>query len=378
MKMRAPKTVAGRAAVLRTVGGAMPIEQVVVGPPGPDEVLVEIVATGICHTDMVMRDGLLPVPHPVVLGHEGAGRVLAMGEGVYDLAVGDPVVLSFASCGHCPSCYGARPAYCHNFVPRNFFATRLDGSTALHDASGAAVHSHVFGQSSFATHAVAPRRNVVKVDADLPLELLGPLGCGILTGAGTVLKALRVAAGASILITGTGAVGLSAVMAARIAGAKTIVAVDRSASRIELARELGASHGIVSDGSGSISDLFAAAGIGAVDYAIDTTGHVGLVEQAIAVLAPRGEMALVAAFAPDTTIALDAPHMMSAGRVVRGVIEGSADPQTFIPEMIGYFRDGRLPFDRLVQFFPFDDLAGAIAAGESGAVVKPIVRMMAG
>ena len=364
----------GRAAVLRGGGGAMAIEPVTIGPPGPGEVLVEIVATGICHTDMVMRDGLLPIPRPVVLGHEGAGRVVALGEGVSDLVPGDPVVLSFASCGHCPSCDIASPAYCHEFVPRNFFAARADGSTALADAGGGAVHSHVFGQSSFASHAVAPRRNVVKVDADLPLELLGPLGCGVMTGAGTVLNALRVRAGSTVLIVGSGAVGLAAVMAARIAEATTIVAIDRNPARVALARELGATHGFVADGQ-SIAALLAVADIAAVDYVIDTTGHVGLVEQGLAVLAPRGEAALVAAFAPGATIALDAAHMMSAGRVVRGVVEGSADPQVFIPQLLGYFREGRLPFDRLVRFFAFDDILAAIAAGESGAVVKPIVRI---
>lgn len=366
-----------RAAVVRDNGLPMTIEKVVVGPPGPGEVLIEIVATGICHTDMVMRDGHLPVPRPVVLGHEGAGQVIGLGDGVTDLEIGDAVILSFASCGHCPSCDHDSPGYCHEFVPRNFLATRADGTTAIKDLDGAPVHSHVFGQSSFATHAIAPRRNVVKVDPGLPLELLGPLGCGVLTGAGTVLKAMEVEAGSSVLIIGAGAVGLSAVMAARIAGAGVIVAIDRNAARVELARELGATHGLIADGQ-SIGERLGNAGLGLIDYAIDTTGHTVLVEQAVAVLAPRGQIALVAAFAPGATIALDAAHIMSAGRVVRGIVEGSADPQTFIPELLDHYRNGRLPLERLVRFYDFDDILSAIAAGETGEVVKPVVLMTRG
>lgn len=362
-----------RAAVLRAPGGPMAIEPVEIDAPRAGEVLVEIVATGICHTDMVMRDGLLPVPRPVVLGHEGAGRVVEAGEGVDGLAPGDPVVLSFASCGHCPSCDAASPAYCHDFFPRNFFGARADGSTALR-AGGEAIHSHVFGQSSFATHVLAPARNVVKVADDLPLELLGPLGCGILTGAGTVLNALRPRPGASIVVVGAGAVGLSAVMAARIAEAAAIVAIDRNPDRVALARSLGATDALVADGR-DLEALLRSVGLGQIDYAIDTTGNVALVEQAIGVLAPRGEMALVAAFAPGAAIGVDATHVMSGGRVIRGIVEGSADPQRFIPELIAHYRAGRLPFDRLVAFYPFEELDAAIAAGESGRVVKPIVRM---
>ncbi|HEX7759314.1 MAG TPA: NAD(P)-dependent alcohol dehydrogenase [Caulobacteraceae bacterium] len=362
-----------RAAVLRAADRPMAIEAVEVDEPRDGEVLVAIAATGVCHTDMVMRDALLPVPRPVVLGHEGAGHVLAVGSGVTHVAPGDAVVLSFASCGHCSSCDARQPAYCHEFFPRNFLATRADGSTALRDAGGP-IHSHVFGQSSFATHAIAPARNVVKVDADLPIEILGPLGCGIQTGAGAVLNALDVRPGASIAVIGTGAVGLSAVMAAKIAGARTILAIDRSVSRTQLALELGATHAVVADAR-TVPEIVSAVGLGGVDYALDTTGHTGLVEQAIAALNPRGEIGLIAAFAPGASIGVDATHLMSAGRVVRGIVEGSADPQSFIPELIGHFRAGRLPFDRLIEMFDFADILAAIEAGESGRVVKPVVRM---
>ncbi|MDF8333388.1 NAD(P)-dependent alcohol dehydrogenase [Novosphingobium cyanobacteriorum] len=363
-----------RAAVSRVAGAVPQIEAVTVEDPREDEILVEMTGVGVCHTDMVMRDGHLPVPLPVVLGHEGSGVVRAIGAGVTDLAVGDHVVLSFMSCSHCASCDAHQPAYCHAWVPLNFFATRADGSTALTDATGAAVHSHVFGQSSFATHAVVNRRNAVKVDADLPLHLLGPLGCGIQTGAGAVLNSCRVRAGASVAVIGTGAVGISAIMAARIAGAGTVVALDINDTRIALAQELGATHGFRSD-DGDYGAYAAAAGCAAgFDYIIDTTGIPAVVNKAILALAPQGELALVGAYPPGGNIVADATHLMSAGRVVRGVVEGGADPQRFIPELIGYYREGRFPFDRLVQEFPFEAIAEAIAAGESGRVVKPVVR----
>lgn len=362
-----------QAAVSRQAGTPPAIEQLTLEDPHDDEVLVEIRGVGVCHTDMVMRDGLLPVPLPVVLGHEGSGVVSAVGAAVTDLAPGDHVVLSFMSCSHCPSCTHGQPAYCHAWVPLNFFGARADGSTALTDAAQQPVHSHVFGQSSFATHVVVNRRNAVKVPRDVPIELLGPLGCGIQTGAGAVLNACKVRPGSSVAIIGVGAVGLSAVMAARLAGATTIVAVDLHPDRIGLARELGASHGFHGRAI-DFAELGHMAGCPAgIDYIIDTTGIAEVVNKAIAALAPRGEIALVGAYAPGSTVKADTTHIMSAGRTIRGVVEGSADPQTFIPELIAHYRAGNFPFDRLVRFYEFADIVSAIEAGESGKVVKPVL-----
>lgn len=362
-------------AVSRVPGAAPTIEPLTLQGPRDDEVLVKLKGVGVCHTDMVMRDAHLPVPMPVVLGHEGSGVVTSVGAGVDGIAPGDAVVLSFAWCGACASCADHAPAYCHNWVPLNFFGSRSDGSTSLTDAAGHAIHSHVFGQSSFATHAVVNRRNVVKVDADLPIELLGPLGCGIQTGAGAVLNALRVRAGSSVAVIGVGAVGLSAVMAARIAQASTIVAIDLNPARVEIAGKLGATHGWLAS-AGSVADLAGKAGCSAgFDYIIDTTGNADICNGAIPALAPRGELALVGAYAPGKSIAADATLLMSGGRVVRGVVEGSADPASFIPQLIAYYRAGNFPFDRLVEYFDFADIAAAIEAGESGRVIKPILRM---
>ena len=367
--------VAAMAAVQRVVGAPPVIEPVTLEDPRENEVRVAIRAVGVCHTDMVMRDGLLPVPQPVVLGHEGAGVVEAVGSAVTGLSVGDHVVLSFAHCGICASCDDHAPAYCHNWFPLNFFGARLDGSTALTDSNGAPIHSHVFGQSSFATHAIVPASNAVKVDPALPLELLGPLGCGIQTGAGAVLNAMRVRPGSSIAVIGAGAVGLSAVMAGIIAGATTIVAIDINPERVALARTMGATHAFLASEADMAGHAAAAGCPAGFDYIIDTTGIPDVCNAAIPALAPRGELALVGAYPPGQNIAMDAIFAMSGGRVVRGVVEGSADPASFIPELIGYYRQGRFPFDRLIEMFAFADIAAAIEAGESGRVIKPVLMM---
>ena len=366
------------AAVQRAPQSPPRIEALTLEAPRCGEVLVAMAAVGICHTDMVMRDQLVPVPQPVVLGHEGAGIIEAIGDGVTGLAVGDHVVLSYASCGQCSSCHDHAPAYCHSWFPLNFGGMRPDGSTALTDADGAAVHSHVFGQSAFATYAVVPAGNAIKVDTDLPLDILGPLGCGIQTGAGAVLKALRVRPNSSIAVIGVGAVGMSAVMAAaNIAKAATVVAIDINAERVELSRRFGATHGY-GPTDGSYAEIASRAGCAiGFDYIIDTTGIAELCNQAAMALAPRGELALVGAYVPGAEICVDSTFLMSGGRVIRGVVEGSADPAQFIPELIGYYREGRFPFDRLIQMFDFQDIAQAIEAGESGKVIKPVVRMPA-
>lgn len=365
-----PRT--ARAAVLRGDDREMTIAEVRVEEPRANEVLVRIVATGVCHTDMIMRDGGVPTPRPVVLGHEGAGIVEAIGSGVTSVTVGDPVVLAFDSCGHCRHCAIHQPAYCHHFFPRNFFGVREDGSTALSDADGP-VHSHIFGQSSFATHAIAHERNTVKIADDVPLELMGPLGCGVMTGAGAVMNALKVAAGASLGIFGSGAVGLSALLAGKAIGAGTIVAIDRNEARLDLARELGATHAIL-PGEDLAAQIRALVPEG-LDYAIDTTAHPAVVRAAADSLGQRGTLGLVGAGRPGDTYTVDAVAFMSAGQTMRGIVEGDADPQQFIPELVDLHRAGRFPFDRLVRFYPFDQINQAIADGESGRTIKPIVRI---
>lgn len=353
-----------QAAVTEAAGGTFTIEALRIDAPGPGQVLVRIVACGVCHTDMVMRDGALPVPFPAVFGHEGAGVVAGVGPGVTGLAPGDHVLLSFDSCGACPACHDHQPGYCPEFFPRNFLGTLGPDQGGLWRGEDR-IGSNIFGQSAFATHALAHPRNVVKVDADLPLHLLAPLGCGIQTGAGTVLETLKVEAGQSIAIFGAGAVGLAAVMAAAIAGAARIALLDRHVHRLELGRELGATD--IATGLEAMSGPF--------DHIVDTTGVPALLGPAIDLLAPRGTLALVGAYPPEPKLAIDAAAIMSVGRRIIGVVEGGIDPQRFLPELIAHYRAGWLPLEKLVRTYPFAAIDQAVHDSETGAVIKPVLLM---
>jgi len=361
------------AAVVRSRSGPFGLEALEIEEPRAGEVLVRVVATGVCHTDMVMRGQDLPTPQPVVLGHEGAGVVERVGAGVTKVAPGDHVVMTFNSCGGCPSCRDHAPTYCHEFFPRNFIGVRPDGSSGL-SKSGETIHANIFGQSSFATYALCHERNAVKVPHTAPLEILGPLGCGVMTGAGAVMNALRVEAGRSLAVFGAGAVGLSAVLAARAVDAGPIVVVDVNPARLQLALELGAQYALDGRAGGAVERIREITGAGA-DYTLDTTANLTVMRQAVDALAPRGTCGLVGASKMGDELCLDAVALMSGGRAVRGVVEGDADPDVFIPRLIELHRAGRFPFDRLIAFYPFDAINQAVADAEAGRVIKPVVRM---
>lgn len=361
------------AAVAREKGAAFSLETLDLEEPRAGEVLVRVVATGVCHTDMVVRDGHLPTPLPVVLGHEGAGVVEKVGANVTKVAPGDHVVMSFNSCGHCPSCEEHEPAYCHEFFPRNFFGTRADGTSAL-SSQGAAIHGNFFGQSSFATHAICHVQNVVKVPKDADLALLGPLACGIQTGAGAVINALRLRPGKSFAVFGSGSVGLSALMAAKAEGAAQLVAIDTNDDRLEFARNVGATHTLNPLRDDVVAALLGVTGYG-IDYVIDTTGIPAVMKNAVASLAPRGTCGILGASPMGTELTLDEVHFMSGGRRLVGIVEGSANPDEFIPHLIEMHRQGKFPFDRMVRFYPFSEINAAIHDSETGKSIKPIVRI---
>lgn len=360
------------AAVSRVAGEPFSLETLDIGAPRQDEVLVQVVATGICHTDIGMRDSAGRVPRPIVLGHEGAGIVMAVGEGVRKVARGDHVVISFNSCGHCISCSHNEPAYCLHIGQTNFSGQRQDGSTAL-SCNGTAVHSHFFGQSSFATHAMCNERNVVRVPSDLPIDMLGPLGCGFQTGAGAVIHSLKVEPGNSIAVFGAGSVGLAAVMAAKIRGADKIIAVDLHPSRRDMALGLGATHAINPVQGELAENIEALTRIG-LNYALDTTGNPTVIETAVSCLAPHGVCGLISS-GKGASVSLNLLQMMLGGRVVRGIHQGDSVPGTFIPQLIEFYKAGRFPFDRLLSFYDFKDINQAIADMESGKAIKPVLRM---
>ena len=365
-----------RAAVLRGQSLNMPIECVAVDEPRADEVRVRIVATGICHTDIKVATVAGLSPRPIVLGHEGAGIVEKVGARVRRLAPGDHVVLTFDSCGSCPTCMVGKPSYCYDVAAVCFGGKRPDGSTTLSNAEGA-IHGNFFGQSSFATHALANERNAIKVRKDAPLELLGPLGCGLQTGAGAILNSLRVGAGQSVAVFGIGAVGLAAVMAARIAGASKIFAVDVVDERLSLAGELGATHVIDGRRQEALQEILAVTGRG-VDFSVDTTAVDAVVRQAVDCVGPLGTCGLIANKGPTQSVPVNILGAMLRGRTVRGIVQGDSVPDIFIPRLVDFFMEGRFPLDKLVRFYPFDEIDRALHDAETGATIKPILRMTEG
>jgi aryl-alcohol dehydrogenase len=319
-----------------------------------------------------MRDHIIyPVPHPVVLGHEGAGIVERIGAGVTRLAPGDPVILTSASCGHCPSCDAGFPIYCYEFNERNFAGGRADGSSPL--SKGAEPIHYYQGQSSFATHAVIRERSVVKVPKGAPLEMLAPLGCGIMTGAGAIINSLGVDIDHSVAVFGTGSVGLSAIMAAKLVGAGAIIAVDLMDGRLALARELGATHTFNPTRQSAPEAIRKILPLG-VDFIVDTTASAAVLREAVALLAPRGTLGMVGGAPKGLEFPLDVEHVLVGGRTVRGIIEGDANPDVFLPKLIDLFMKGKFPIDKLVTFYPFARINDAIADALAGKVVKPILR----
>lgn len=338
----------------------------------PDEVRVKLVATGVCHTDAIVRDQVYPTPLPAVLGHEGAGVVEAVGSMVTSVAPGDSVVLSANSCGVCEQCIIGRPAYCADFFGRNFAGTRPDGSSALADGEST-VSSHFFGQSSFATHANVAVRSVVKVDSSLPLELLGPLGCGLQTGAGAVINSLEVRPGSSIAVFGTGAVGSAALMAAAAVGATTIVAIDILDSRLAMATELGATHTINSRTSDVSAEIKHITGGRGMDYSLDTTGIPAVLRQAAEILGIGGTVGLVGAPAPGTEVSFEVGASLLKGWRFHTIVEGDSVPQVFIPQLIQLWQQGKFPLEKLTKTFAFSEINDAFEASASGEVIKPIL-----
>ncbi|NYT24683.1 NAD(P)-dependent alcohol dehydrogenase [Alcaligenaceae bacterium] len=358
-----------QAAVTHAQGQDFSIEEVSLSGLQANEVLIKIVATGVCHTDAVARD-LGISPYPIVLGHEGAGIIEKAGENVSRLAPGDHVVMSFAHCGQCENCLTGHPTVCSAFNELNFGGRMDDHTCRLHQGD-TDIHTF-FGQSSFGTYAIAHERNVVKVDKDVDLALLGPLGCGIQTGAGTVLNRLKPGFGTSIAVYGCGAVGLSAIMAARIAGCPRIFAVDVHDSRLELARELGATDALNGKNADVVEEIKAASH-GGTHYAVETTGVPPVVRQCLNALRPLGQAAIVGV-APEISIDVH-NDLMAEGKSMIGVIEGDSVPRVFIPQLIEFYKAGKFPFDKLIKFYEFNEISQAFEDSQSGVTVKPVLKL---
>lgn len=361
------------AAVLREPLGSFHLETIDVAEPRDDEVRVSIKAVGICHTDLVIGSGALGNAFPTVLGHEGAGVVESVGKDVTSVKAGDHVLLSFNSCGHCVRCEHNDPAYCHEFFHLNMLCTRADGSTRL-SSEGQSLADNCFGQSSFAALAVANERNVLKVSDSADLAVLAPLGCGVQTGAGAVMRSLGAKAGEALLVIGGGAVGLSAVIGGTLVGCNPIIVIEPQAPRRAVAQELGATHVI---DPAAVEDLVAAvlsASTSGVDLIVDTSGHMPTLERTPEMIAPMGRIGLVGVPAAlDAVLPISMITWLTKGGTLRGIVEGDSDITGFLPELIAYYEAGRLPIDKFVTSYPFSRINEAIADSHNGHCIKPVL-----
>lgn len=344
--------------------------------PGRDEVLVRIVASGVCHTDAIARAGDMGMPFPAVLGHEGAGIVEWAGEGVSNLAAGDRVIIGWPSCGVCRNCLDGQPRYCLRTGEALVSGRRFKGErkgTSAYSRQGQPLNGHFFGQSSFATHSIVSADALVTVDSSVPLELLGPLACGIATGAGAVLNEARPRLGDSVLIVGVGAVGLAAIMAARNSGVTKILAADVHDSRLTLAEEFGATHTLNSRTTDILEGVRRITG-STVDFAFDCTGVIPVIEQLAETVGMLGTLVLIGGAPANARFSLDHLRTLWGKRVI-GVLGGGGRSGQLITGLVDLFQQGRFPFDRLVRYYEFGEIEAALADSKSGDVVKPILRV---
>jgi aryl-alcohol dehydrogenase len=367
-----------RAAVLEGVdasgkGWKIEFQTLELEPPRPNEVLVRVTSCGVCGTDRGCLHGIEPYPTPGVLGHEGAGIVEDVGQDVTLVARGDRVVMGFPFCGVCRNCRAGQPRYCEVGGKLTFSGYRLDGSTSLKRSNGDSVAGRFFQQSSWATYAVATQQQLARVPEELDTDLMGPLGCSVTTGAGTVLNELRPTPGSSVAIFGCGAVGLSAVMAARLTGCDRIIAIDRHAGRLNLARQLGATD--IIPGSDQLGARVLDLSDGGVDYAIEATNGSNLVAEACSSLRQLGVCAMVGGASPRARVELVHTDMLQKGKRLIGVMGGGGQTPAFHVSLMKLQAQGRFPLEKLVQEFPFEQINEAITASDAGTVVKPILRM---
>jgi aryl-alcohol dehydrogenase len=361
-----------KAAVVREKGGPFNIEEIELDEPRADEVLVRIVSTGLCHTDLVARMQFLPIPLPGVFGHEGAGVVEKVGRQVTKVKPGDHVATSFLSCGTCTACKKGRPGWCSEFRRLNFGGRRADGSTTM-KKGGQTVYGSFFGQSTFASHALVTERNVVKVPSDVPLEILSPMGCGIQTGAGGVINTLEAKPGSSIAIFGIGSVGLSAIMAAVVSGCTKIIGIDVVDDRLKLAKEFGATDIINSKTADPVKQIQELTG-GGIEFTLECSGIPKVLRQAVDSLMMGGTCGLIGVAPVGVEVNLEMQTILD-GRTIKGIVEGDCISDIFIPQLIELYRQGRFPFDRLLKFYSLEQINEAAEDSERGETLKAVLKL---
>lgn len=363
-----------KSAVVKEINSPFEIEELTLDENlYPDEVLVKIVATGICHTDLAVLKGHLPFAFPAILGHEGAGIVVATGTEVTKVKEGDHVVVAASSCGKCEQCQSGHPNYCESYMQLNFSGNRKVGETPYHDAEKDGIHGFFFGQSSFSTGIITYERNLVKVEKDIPLEILGPLACGLQTGAGTVINVMKPSAGQSIAVFGVGPVGLAAIMAAKASGCTTIIAVDIFDNKLETAKKLGATHAINSRNEKPSEKIMQLTNGKGVNFFLDTTARNEIISEGVYSLSILGKGMLIGASSQEKFEVPYIPFQM--GKSVQYVLAGDSIPDILIPKLISLYQQGLFPFDQLISQYEFDEITKAIEDFEQGKVMKAVLKM---
>jgi len=360
-----------KAAVVREVGGEFHMEDITLTELLPDEVLIEVHACGICHMDIEARN-MMDIP--CVLGHEGAGIVVETGAEVAEFQRGDRVIAGYGYCGHCGQCTESKPYFCDKGWELTFGGSRLDGSATMFDKDNKSIAGAFFQQSSFARHAITPARGLVRITDDVPWHIAAALPCGFLTGAGTALNVLEIDSASTLLVRGVGAVGLGAVVAAKMAGCKTIIAVDIRDNRLELAREFGATDTVNSD-QANFDEWFEAEMPSGVSHALDTTGNKEVFENTIDCLATGGEMAYAILPAPMEEFTFKPFPLFVKCASLKAVSFGSAVPADFLPKLLEWWSNGTFPVESVITTFPFEDLNEAVDAVSSGRIIKPVLLM---
>ncbi|TAM75629.1 alcohol dehydrogenase [bacterium] len=371
-----------RAAVLGEMGRPQPyaqseplqVREIDLDAPGPGEVLVEVAAAGLCHSDLSVINGSRPRVMPMVLGHEGAGIVREVGPGVSELSAGDHVVFTFVPmCGRCEYCAIGRPALCERGNRANGTGALLTGARRFHDGGGQTYHHHL-GVSSFSRYTIVAPESLVRIDDDLPLERAALFGCAVITGVGAVFNTAHVEPGTGVAVFGLGGVGLSAVMGARAAGANPIVAVDLVPSKLELAQRVGATH-VVNARDDDAVERVREVTEGGADYAFETVGNERVLAQAYAATGRGGTTVTVGLPDPSRQLSIPAVSLVAEERVIRGSYMGSAVPRRDVPRYIAMYRAGLLPVDLLVsRTIGLDEINAAFDALHAGEVVRQVLR----
>ena len=364
-----------RAAVLTAVGEPLEVrDDVEADAPHAGEVMIRVAASGVCHSDLSMQNGTLMTPTPVVLGHEGAGEIVDVGEGVSGLGPGDHVVVSWVpQCGECFFCRRGQPQLCELGVKVAVTGGLLDGTTRLHSA-GAALFQ-MAGSGTFSEYAVIPAQGVVKIDPDVDLRVAALIGCGVLTGVGAALNTARIAEGDTVAVIGCGGVGLNVIQGARLAGAAEVIAVDTSPNKLDMARRFGATQAVDASAADPVSGVMTLTSERGADVSFEVVGLGPTIEQAIRMARRGGQVILVGVPRMDVVVTIPAfLGLVLAEKTIKGCWYGSSDVRRDVPRLIDLWRQGRLQLMELIsREIGLDDVNKAFEAMGTGDVARSVI-----